>query len=339
MNWSGAGLLDDLDLMDAFPAADAPSYEGYIKLKLVHGVGYSVLLPDALFLEGAEGWRWFEPKMFDPPLLSFVDGQAYAQFGLETANGDEVLAATTEDRFVARFGDGSQIFRCRIAGAADLLARSTGRAERRDDGGFDLHLFHHTSAASLAAIHASGELWGSTWNVRGARKLGNVAYAYLTSLPRIESEGDLRAIAMASDGVIHFLLDNMEAPAGVVPLQVYRETTSNRTATLALRVPAELIANQHLWRHAPDGRGVFYESSHPAVYRVGLEPGTTLPFKDAAISPEVEGVKRFAYAVVGDARIHSGILAPFEEETTGDIVKIEFSHEGRFAHVLAHPRQ
>lgn len=317
------GAADDPDLMASFPAAAAAVHDGFIKLKLVHGVGYTVFLADALFLDGPDGWRWFEPAMFDPPILSFLGARSYAQFGLVTSGGDEVLVATTDDRFVARFPDGSQLFRCRVAGRPDLMSRSTGEAVRREDGGFDLRLFHHTSPAALEAIGRSGELWGSARNVRGNRGLVNVAYAYLTSLPRIETPLDLRAIAMASDGVVYFLLDNRSPPDGLVRLAVDPQDAADRSATLALRVPAECVAGQHLWRHAPDDRGVFYESSHPAIYRVGLEPGATLKFADGAVRPDVAGLKRFAYAVVGDATRPDGILAPFEEETTGDIVKVE----------------
>lgn len=149
-----------IDLMAAFPAKDAPSFEGFIKFKLAHGLGYSVFLPDALFLPRGDEWRWFEPKMFDPPVLSFYHGAAYAQFAVETSGGDDVLVATTNDRFVARFDDRSQIFRCRVAGHPDLLDRSTGRAHQRSDGGFDLDLFHHTTQVALEAIQASGEVWG-----------------------------------------------------------------------------------------------------------------------------------------------------------------------------------
>lgn len=314
-----------IDLMAAFPVKDGPIFEGFIKFKLAHGVGYSVFLPDALFLARGDEWRWFEPKMFDPPILSFFEDAAYAQFAIETSGGDEILVATTHDRFVARFDDRSQLFRCRVAGHAELLSRSTGRAHQRADGGFNLDLFHHTTPAALEAIRESGEVWGSAWNVRGNRKLENVAYAYLTSLPKITNDLDLRAIAMASDGVIYLLLDDHRPPSGVVPLKVYRETTANRTSTLALRVPCEAVAGQHVWRHAPESRGVFYESAHPAIYRVGLQPGATLKFDDNAAVLDHAVIKRFDYAVVGDATQPDGILAPYEEEATNNIWKVEAS--------------
>ena len=315
------------DLLESFPAKEASSYEGFVKFKLAHSVGYSVFLPDAIFLEGEDGWRWFEPKMFEAPLLSFYGQQSYAQFVVETSHGDEILLATTVDRFVKRLSDRAQLFRCRVAGHAELLSRSAGRAYLRPDGGFDLELFHHTSPAARDAIVASGELRGSAWNIRGTRRLENASYAYLTSLPQIRNSFDLQAIAMASDGVLHFLLDGRTPPDGVVTLRVYRETTANRTATLALRIPAEFVASQHLWRHEPHDRGVFYENSHSAIYRVGLAPGATLPFSDGLVSLDAEGLKRFGYVIVGDARSPVGIAAPFEEETTSGIAKIEFCND------------
>lgn len=88
-----------MDLMDAFPAyvGEKKSYEGFIKVKLVHARGFSVLLPDLVFAE-IDGWRWFQPQYFSPCLLSFQDDAVYAQLNVDTDNGARLFVGFTGDR-------------------------------------------------------------------------------------------------------------------------------------------------------------------------------------------------------------------------------------------------
>jgi hypothetical protein len=69
----------------------------------------------------------------------------------------------------------------------------------------------------------------------------------------------------------------------IFPLKVYRESTTNRTSTLEFTVDAAFLAPQHLLKHSPLGRPVYYEVCGPKIYRVGMAPGQTLPFDDAFI--------------------------------------------------------
>lgn len=128
---------------------------------------------------------------------------------------------------------------------------------------------------------------------------------------------------MASDGVLNMLLDDHTPPNGIVPIRVCRESTINRTETLPLWVPAEALAPSHVWRHVPIAGPVFYELAHPAIFRVGLLPGEVLSFVGNEAHAAERVIKRFGYVVIGDCTDPLSIMAPFNEEDTRLIFKIE----------------
>ena len=120
---------------------------------------------------------------------------------------------------------------------------------------------------------------------------------------------------MASGGRLAFRLDTSPDPwRPDLVLDVYRGSTRDRHATLRLWVPAEVISTPHIWQHA--GRSVEYEIVHPWIYRIGLQPGSHLDFRDREATPDPAGLKRFDYAVIGDCTTLSGLEAPFDEENT-----------------------
>lgn len=311
------------DLMETFPAhAGAAVYDGLVKLKLAHAHGFSLLLPDLLIIE-IEGWRWFQPQYFSACLLSFVEEAGYAQFNVEPEPGVKLLVGITRDRLIRAFGDGSFLYQCRIAGPARLKPFASGTCTLAEDQTIWLDLFHHTTAQAASAIRQSGHFRGSRWNIQGSKRLTNVEYAYFTSLPKITSRKHLERIAMASNGALHLITTNGLPPHDVVRIEVYRESTLNRRHGIPVRVPAEAIAPQHVWRHDALDQPTYYEVSHPAIFRVGLEPGTVLPFADGAVDPARAAVKWFDYAVLGYATTREGLVAPYDEEDTRELFKIE----------------
>jgi hypothetical protein len=236
---------NDVDLMDTFPVKDGQTvYDAIVKLKLVHAHGQSVLVPDILALPSDQ--VWLQPYFFTPPILSFYKGKAYAQFTVDIADGERLLVGLTNDRHIGTLPDGSHVYRCEIAGSADLLSKATGACRARSNG-FDLRLFHHTTPATLDLIKSSSVLRGSVWNYQGTTKLTNVSYAYLTSLPAIRSIIDLEKIAMASNGTLYMLLDDHTPPAGMIPIQVYREQLIGgqlcRCGSLAMRSRLLMFGN------------------------------------------------------------------------------------------------
>jgi hypothetical protein len=139
---------------------------------------------------------------------------------------------------------------------------------------------------------------------------------------------------MAADGKMSMLVDGVNAPpfdspeirsqlkGSLLDIVVYRESTRNRTAVLTFRVDATALASQHMWRHSPPNQAVFFEIAGPFIQRVGMSPGNVLPFIEDTI-PAPSSLKTFDYAVIGDARIKSGLAAPFDEENTRHLLKIE----------------
>lgn len=304
--------------------------EGLIKLKLVHAQGFSLLLPE-LFVADFSGWKWFQPKFFTTSLIHFLDGFSVGKLWIDLSEEPPQLSILfTSGQLVRKFVDGSHLFRCFISGAPDLAALAAGTCTIGDDNDPLLDLFHHTTPEALEAIEKSGHFRASPWNVQGTKKLENVGYAYFTSLPSIRSESDLQRIAMASDEQIVLLPTNARSKTDAVRISVYRESTWNRRATLKVSVPASAIAPQHVYRHAPHGDAVYFEVCHPEIFRVGLLPGAVLPFGGGRVQPAPSDLKRFDYAVLGDADSAYGLEAPYDEENTKALFVVERCPEESF---------
>ncbi len=277
-------------------------YDGLIKLRLVHRLGATVFLVDQVVVTDGVQPYWLQPQWTYPPQLHFWEDGSVATVWVVTI-GTRNLEAKLEIELdggdlIARLPDRAQVYKAKVRGPDDLRRHKAGTARLRADGAFDLRLYHHTTLASKAAIQSSGEVWGSAWNFQGNKRLANCAYAYFTSLPVVESEADLRRIAMASDGQLPLRLDQSpdHAPPDAV-LDVYRESTRNRDQTVWLWVPAEHIAPPHIFFH---GRiPVEYEMAQPFIYRVGLRPDGIYRFVGNEACAAQTDLKRFDYLVLG----------------------------------------
>lgn len=166
-----------INLMDAFPAPGKPTTDGLIKLKLAHARGFTVLIPDVLLVNFNSEWKWFQPKFFTACQLNYLDAQAYGQLSIDINEQLRILVGFTQDRFIQRLSDGSQLYRCRIAGPVDLEDYSTGTCTVSDSCNVTLDLFHHTLPKAVDLIRKSGHFRASTWNIQGTRELENVGYA------------------------------------------------------------------------------------------------------------------------------------------------------------------
>jgi hypothetical protein len=199
-----------------------------------------------------------------------------------------------------------------------------------------LRLYHHTSRDAKQNIERSGEFWGSKWNIQGThKKLTNVAYVYFTPLDSVVHPDDLKMIAMASDGLLTFTVDGFQPPGILMPgwengykdqiliLPVYRASTVDRTETLEFDIASTLLAPQHVLRHSPPAEPVWYEIATPFVHRIGIEPTATLRFRSRRLDYATVQTKRFDYVVVGDATTVDGLAAPYDEEDTRFLLKIE----------------
>lgn len=330
MKATSFGKTMTTDLMNTFPVRGQSMREGLIKMKLAHARGYTVLLPDVLLVSFSGEWKWFQPKFFTACLLSFLDGQAYGQLSIDLDEQLRLFVGFTKDRFVRRFSDGSQLYGCRVDGLDALEGCSTGTCSVSDDHSIFLDLFHHTLPQSVDLIRKSGYFRASAWNIQGTRELGNVGYAYFTNLPAIRSDDDLQAVAMASEGKIVLCPTNAKSRQDVVVIDVYRQSTLDRTETIKVSVPVDMVASQHVYRHEPEGEPVHYEFCHPAIARVGLQPGRVIPFDGARLHAVGDELKRFDYVILGDADTREGLIAPYDEENTDSTFLIQRCDEETF---------
>jgi len=168
-----------------------------------------------------------------------------------------------------------------------------------------------------------------------AYKKNEIALAYLTCLPEIQHDEDLKQIAMASDGVIHMIVDGVQVPPfllegnlcpykdKICEIQVYRQSTLDRSSAIRFQIDAGYLAPQHILRHRWPNQAVYYEICKPFIYRIPLPPDGEWCFNPESREGNYSNVRHFDYIVVGDATKLDGLCAPYDEENTSMIVKIQ----------------
>lgn len=296
------------------------SYGGYIKCKLVHNRHYSLLLPDQVYVDLNGKTLWFQPLFYSANLISNYGTHGTCKISIDVSHCIVLDISFKNCDVIHRLDDCSLVYRCEIKAPKNLYRYATGRANMGRNGP-RLQLYHHTNKEAKESILAGGEYRTSNWNIRGTKKLINISYLYLTSLPVIEMDEDLGVIAMSSDGRLGFRTDLNYSGMPDLILTVYRESTTERTEVLSHWVDATSLATQPVYRHCDLGGFKYYEVVCPFVHRIGAEPGTTVAISDDCITPH--SAKNFGYAIVGDATTKTGLAAPYDEEQTHAIFKIE----------------
>lgn len=309
-------------------------FAGIVKLRLGHAAFGTMLLPELIFVK-LGGWRFYQPSFFGPPVLGFnVEPDIHiSRFNVDVGSPREtdptrLIVEVRSDGLIRRYDDGAQLYHCVIMGPSRLLCYSAGRCSPRADDDFDIFLSHITNPAAFASIRTSGEVRTSRWNLQGTRELSNVAYAYLTSLQSISSEGDLRRIAMSSDATIRFQTTSNRPREDILELTVYRERATGRTARLPVNVATNMLSPPHLLIHRPVGDQAYYEVVGPEIYRVGVRPGVSLAYADCIATVDPNLLKHFDYVVVGDVSTLDGLAAPYDEEETKEVVHVEKLSDG-----------
>ncbi len=314
---TGHEYLTDFDGIRAF---DKHSTEGYIKCKLFHGNGFSLVTPDQIYFGNKELW-WIQPLYYGANLIAKTDEYIECKLWVDISFGACLEITFRSSDHVKTLCDGSEIYKCTILGPENLANYSTGRARWKGIGVPQVQLFHHTKGETKSKILKSGHFLPSSWNIQGNKKLSNIKYVYFTCLDRIIFEEDLRQIAMANHGKIGFRLDQNFSNTPDLILEVYRENTLNRNHSIAEWVDSSLLTSQPVYRHSPPGNSVYYEIVQPFTYRVGLKPDTVLKITEDQV--EATDKKQLGYIVLGDATTMEGLVAPFDEEETEQILKIE----------------
>ena len=295
-------------------------HDGFVKCKLIHSKGKSLIVPDLIYIMTDEfKFEWIQFYSFLACMLTeFSDDKIIGSFPVDISFGHTIRITIMNEWHQKNLIDNSNLFKCRIEGPENLMAFTSGKGEMINGIPY-IELYHHTLPKFKDLINQGSFFKCSAWNYQGSKELSNFSYCYFTSLPKIVKPNDLKMIAMSSDGKAQLIVDVTDE---IVELEVYRESTSNRTATLKILIDSTLIENNHLWDHETNNGQVYYEKSNAFIYRIGAEVGTTIQFDNHRIDRQ-ENMKLLRYLVIGDARTKDGIIAPFDEEETEHIFKIE----------------
>lgn len=312
-------------------------YQGKIKCRLVHLEGNSIIIPDFIFLKNG----WIQPLQFlAPSLVKFDEDNSYCQFFIDIQNGETIKVSISKKDYIKSYNDYSQLFNCEIFGPMDIEDYSCGDYKEIDNNIY-LKLFHHTNPIGFKGISESRTILASKWNYKGNKECTNYNFAYFTHIPKIEFNSDLITVAMSSEGNIDYAIDSFNRPTilfdnfreayqdEIYTAKVYRATTKDRNHPLTFYVPIESIDIKHIYQHTQDSV-IFYEICFPYIHRIKMIPENKLIFNEDKIIQNNDAIVNSNYAIVGDATIISGLAAPFEEEETKMVFKIENCKEKSF---------
>lgn len=295
------------------------SYTGYIKLKLVHMSYGSITIPEQIYMIYREKLLFIQPLFFSPNILIKNDENILYTQTIDISSGIRLKIEATDNNLIKKLDDDSCFYSCTITGPQYLQSYSTGEAKIIDDIPF-LNLYHHTNENAKNSIEIGKEFYTSSWNIQGNKKLKNISFLYLTCLDKIKFKEDLERIAMSSQGKLAFRCDQNKTDNPDLILDVYRASTEERTDTLNYWVNTTHLSSQPIYKHTDFM--VYYEIVSPYIYRIGSEPNKCISIGDDAILYPNKP-KSFDYIIIGDCQSTSGLEAPYDEENTKEILKIE----------------
>lgn len=326
---------------------DSKPYIGKIKCRLVHEAGNSIIIPDYILLKNG----WIQPLHFTAPFLyKFDETSIGCDFFIDIQNGETIKVRFYNHQLLQTYPDKSQLFECEIFGPADIEEYACGEYKTIDNKIY-FKLFHHTNEGGYNGITGSRTLRSSKWNYRGSKECVNYHFAYFTHIPEVKYPNDLITVAMSADGNIDYMIDSFVLPKVMPPdyrkrfensiytAKVYRSTTTDRKYTIEFLIPIECLDVKHIYLHN-QGHLFFYEICFPYIHRIKLKANSILPFTDDFRIENVDVIVNSEYSIIGDARNKEGLAAPFEEDETKFIYKIEdcgkesihdfwFSHENK----------
>lgn len=306
-------------------------HHGYLKCRLVHMEDKSFVLPDVLMVSGTPQ-VFYSPQFFHPNQIGWFGGDGSADFCrvyVEILGQVDLEIAFFKNGLVKNCADGSCIYKCAFRSVGtDILPEPQGTWRQRDTQ-FELALFHHTTKYGARGIRESGHLRSSAWNIQGTRTLANIAYGYFTCIPIMEHVFNLMEIAMAENGQALFLPTNApNNPQFAVRLDVYSRAVRDIEVPMLFWVDVEVISPSHLWLHVPIHDATYYEIVLPKVFRVGVEPGQVLPIDGTQLNVTPQFCRNFEYVIVGNADSFEGLVAPYREEQTSQIAKVDLIPKG-----------
>jgi len=282
---------------------------------------------------GENEFNWKQYYAFFPNRLSKFDEYIGNEILVDIALGFMLKIVFLNTDFIKNYRDNSSLFKCKIIGPKDLKAFYTGTGYFNDSFVPFIKLYHHTKYEYKEMIEKSMTLKPSTWNFQGTKQLKNINFVYFTSIDEIKQDNDLIQLAMSNSGKIHLLKDNFELPElitqdyikehkeDICEIVVYRESTANRNEKIGLFIDSTNLFSPNLWLHRPTGFTPFYEICNSYIYRVGLRINNSLKYDKTNYSSCKTPIQE--YIVAGDCTTFKGLMAPFDEENTSEIFKIE----------------
>lgn len=313
-----------------FKYGDSKPYNGKIKCRLVHVEGKSIIIPDFLFIRNG----WIQPLHFTAPILCELDEKTIVcDFFIDIQNAISLKVRFYNTNLLETFSDKSQLFSCELFGPSDIEDYICGHYSTIE-GKIHLTLFHHTNEKGYDGIINSKSIWSSKWNYKGNKECLNYHFAYFTHIPEIKYANDLITVAMSAEGEIDYMIDSFSQPKILTPdyrkefedfiytAEVYRSTSADRNKAIKFYIPVENIDVKHIYMHHQDNL-VFYEICFPYIHRIKLKPNSVLPFNDEFKIENSSSIFNSGYSIIGDARYKAGLAAPFEEDDTKFIFKIE----------------
>lgn len=325
----------------------AKGITAWAKVRLAHAEAGSFLLVDHLFLKDAG--RWLQPKNFVLSQVLAGHDSIDGRIVLDLPDGTTIEVQFSDEPVPSQLADGSWLYEALVFGPDDLISKGAGIWRMGPAGVPQLRLHHHTTAANKQSIQNTQELWSSQWNFQGTRKLKNIGYVYFTDLPFVQTEQDLRAMAMSSTKAIHLQTDGSPSIDALPPnwrstgltnyvlqLDVYWSAPEQRDSTVTLYVDADLLCPTHMLRH--NGTTVWYEMILPHVCRVGLKPGQVLKLDRDEVSRPAQ-FQNIGYHVIGDATTLDGLAAPYDEENTNQVFKVEIGNMSPLRKWVTEPNQ
>lgn len=306
-------------------------YKGKIKCRLVHALGSSVIVPEYVFFNNN---TWLQPLHFIAPILAKLDEDLIlTDIFIDVAGGKTVKVRFMNDGLLNILDDNSQLYDCEIYGPSDIESYASGDYQVINEMIY-LKLFHHTNENGYLGIMNTKLLWPSKWNYRGNKECVEFNFVYFTHIPELKYPSDLATVAMSAEGTIDYMVDSFTQPAAIdknfrekykdsiYSANVYRATTKDRNYVIPFFIPVAAIDVKHVYKHLQNGR-VFYEICFPYIHRLKVTLGSKIPFTDNKVIEESRLIVHSEYCIIGDARTTDGLAAPFEEEETQFIFKIE----------------
>ncbi|MDD2468629.1 MAG: hypothetical protein PHI97_32025, partial [Desulfobulbus sp.] len=277
-----------------------------------------------IYFEAGGSLYWIQPLYFSGNLITQSEEVDLCELAVDISHGVCLIIQFKNSDAISWLEDGSILYKCMIKGPQFLFKYRTGYAQIDKSIPY-IKLYHHTSRKSKDDIEGGTEYWSSSWNIQGTKKSKNISYLYLTPLPRISNIDDLTQIAMSSQGKLGFRVDSNFTSKPDLVLDVYRESTNNRTHTLSQWINTAYLSPQPCYRHLPPNGFGYHAIVSPFIQRVGVEFDTTILIHNGYLKPKRP--KAMGYTVIGEATTVAGLEAPYDEENTEGKLMIEYMNE------------